>query len=174
MIVEEKGPGVYAISDINKVAQYLCESYLFDDDSPTAMHIGDGGQLVPKGARQPRFKLYELYDTIRWSQRKGRPVRVIMFSLIFHPKDQDGQDQYDEPVDAAKQMMGYIHTGRLFINHWEYRERKQYVLGKLKKYEHQRREWVKSRGESDVSCFGTSYGWVILEDDDEFEKAVRV
>ena len=156
MVVEEIRAGVYAISDIIKVAVLLCEKYYHDDKNPNALHVVNN-QIVPEGKRLPDYQLIEVYDTIRWNSRKGRPCRVVMFALEFTGSSTDNIKTVTQEILLA------LHQGRLFVDQNEFNENKKIVLDFLVKYENERREFVKKRGESEVKCFGTSYGFIVLE-----------
>jgi hypothetical protein len=156
MVVEEIREGVYAISDIIKVAIFLCEKYYHDDINPLALHVVNH-QIIPEGSRLPDFRLIEVYDTIRWNARKGRPCRVVMFALEFASSS-------DEPIKTvAKELLLAIHTSRLFVDQDEFNDRKKEVIALLVKYENERSSFIKERGESAIQHFGTSYGFIVLE-----------
>ena len=156
MVIEEIRAGVYAISDIIKVAMFLCEKYYHDDINPLALHVVNH-QIVPEGSRLPDFRLIEVYDTIRWNARKGRPCRVVMFALEF------ASSSNDDIKTVARELILAIHAGRLFVDQNKFNEKKKEVLALLVKYENGRREFVKEHGESAIQSFGTSYGFIVLE-----------
>ena len=156
MVVEEVRAGVYAISDIIKVAVLLCKKHYHDDDNLLALHV-ERHQIVPKGSRLPDYRLIEVYDTIRWNSRKGRPCRVVMFALEFTVSNTDNIKTVTKDIILA------LHQGRLFVRQEEFNEKKQEVIALLVKYENERRAFIKERGESAIQHFGTSYGFIVLE-----------
>ena len=156
MVVEEVREGVYAISDIIKVAVLLCRKHYHDDDNPLALHV-ERHEIVPKGSRLPDYHLIEVYDTIRWNSRKGRPCRVVMFALEFVASSTD------DIKTVTKEILLALHQGRLFVRQGEFNEKKQEVLALLIRYENERRTYLKECGESAIQHFGTSYGFIVLE-----------
>lgn len=156
MVVEEVREGVYAISDIIKVAALLCRKHYHDDLNPLALHV-EKHEIVPKGSRLPDYRLIEVYDTIRWNSRKGRPCRVVMFALEFTVPTTDNIRIVTQEIILA------LHQSRLFVSQKQFNEKKQEVIALLVRYENERRVYLKECGESAIQHFGTSYGFIVLE-----------